>query len=136
MIALGWSGLLPFYACAALAWWQPRALPFESSALLLAYSLAIACFLCGTLWSSARDVAEPAKSLRLLVSNGLVLLATGGVVFASTHVALAILMLVFWLVYAMEWLGAGQRGWYLRYRFQLTCMVSIALLAFLAAPVN
>ena len=133
MLALGWAGLLPFAGCALLAW-QPGLASLDPARVLNAYGLAIVCFLSGTLWGTAADWTGPGKGLRLIMSNLLVLVATAGVLFADAEGSVLILMLVFWLVMAFEWISSVDHGWYMRYRLQLTSVVTLLLLVYLAAP--
>ena len=78
MLALGYSGLLPFYGFLAGAWlladW-PGAVSVQGFVM---YSLGILCFLGGTIWGRVQSVEEPLMA-RLLISNGVVLFAVAAI---------------------------------------------------------
>lgn len=133
VIALGWAGMLPFAALAGLAWF-PSVPPDAVARLFLIYALAITAFLSGTLWGRASDVTGAGKTVRLCASNGFVLVGAFALAFAETRVAATVFLLLFWAILLFEWRVAGQRGWYLRYRLQLTLAVSLFHALFIAAP--
>ena len=129
MLWLGRAGLLPFLflpVAAFLAWlpgnWAARA--------FLAYSLAILCFLAGTLWGTARDLRGAHKARRLLASNAFVLVAVGAVVLLPAAAAVAVLMLVHLLLAGYEQATAPS-GWYLRMRWQLTTVAALCHLLYI-----
>ena len=76
--ALGYSGLLPFAGFALGVWALDGYIQALSMQGFLVYSLAILCFLAGSLWGSAPQHNESIRSSRLLVSNGVVIFAVLG----------------------------------------------------------
>jgi hypothetical protein len=132
VIALGWAGLLPFAALALLAW-LPGAPLAAISQLFLIYALAITAFLAGTVWGRADSAAGSDKVIRLCVSNAFVLVGAAALAFAASAAAASIFLILFWAIFAFEWMIARRRGWYLRYRLQLTIVVSLCHALFIAA---
>jgi hypothetical protein len=124
--------MLPFAALALLAWLP--AVPLDAvSRLFLIYALAITAFLSGTLWGRASGTSGADKTVRLCASNGFVLVGAFALAFAHARVAAVVFLLLFWAILLFEWKVAGQRGWYLRYRLQLTLAVSLFHALFIAA---
>lgn len=116
---LGYAGLLPFAAGAVGVWvfrGYPQALAQQG---FLVYSLAILCFLAGTLWGSAPQSPVADAPPRLLVSNGVVLFAVLGFLTAQPVVA-ALLLLVGHLAQLWYELNTTAVGWYRRLRRRLT----------------
>ena len=123
VIALGWAGMLPF-AALALAMWIPAVSRDDAARLFLVYALAITAFLSGTIWGQASSAGGRDKVARLCASNAFVLVGAFALAFAGTATAAWIFLFLFWAILAFEWRFANQRGWYLRYRLQLTLVVS------------
>lgn len=65
MYALGYAGLIPFLAFTLGIWFFDNYLQAVSLRGFIVYSLAILCFLAGTLWGSAMRYPGRAKLLRL-----------------------------------------------------------------------
>jgi hypothetical protein len=133
VIALGWAGMLPFAALSVLAW-LPDAPQHTVGRLILIYALAITAFLSGTLWGRASGAKGADKVARLCASNAFVLTGAFALAFAGPRIAASIFLILFWAIYLFEWFVAEQRGWYLRYRLQLTAVVTCCLALFIAAP--
>jgi hypothetical protein len=132
VIALGWAGMLPF-AALALAMWVPAVSGDDTARLFLVYALAITGFLSGTIWGQASGAGGTDKVARLCASNALVLVGAFALAFASTALAAWIFLFLFWAILAFEWRSADRRGWYLRYRLQLTIAVSVCHLVLILA---
>ena len=123
LLWLGRAGLLPFLLLPVAGWggllptdWVTRA--------FTAYSLAILCFLAGTLWGTSRDLRGTEKDRRLLYSNAFVLAAVGAVVFLPAAATIGVLLVTHLVLTAYEQSSATQGGWYLRFRWQLTLVAS------------
>ncbi|MDP4650376.1 MAG: DUF3429 domain-containing protein [Haliea sp.] len=133
--SLGYAGLAPFAASAVGVWLlqdYPRALSQQG---FIVYSLAILCFLAGSLWATAMQRSGPDRLLRLLVSNGIVIFAVLSVLTAQAVIAAVLLALAY---LAMLWYERGstaQRGWYSRMRVQLTVLVVALHIAYIAGLV-
>ena len=125
MLMLGYAGLLPFYAF-LLGAWQLRDWPAAISVQgFVIYSLAILCFLAGTLWGRVQTIEQPSIS-RLLVSNGLVLFAVAAVLTAKAWLAAVALMTGY---LALLWFERGAErlpDWYATMRRNLTLGVVLA----------
>jgi hypothetical protein len=120
---LGYAGLLPFLAGALGVWLlhgYPQALAQQG---FLVYSLAILCFLAGTLWGSSPQVPAADASARLLVSNGVVIFAVLGMLTAQPLVA-ALLLLVGHLAQLWYELNTTASGWYRILRRRLTLVAA------------
>lgn len=118
--ALGYAGLLPFLASACgvlLLHDYPAALSRQVFPL---YSLAILCFLAGTLWGSAIQYPEQSRLLRLVVSNGIVIFAVLAVLTAQQVPATALLMLGYMATLWYERGSSANAGWYPVLRARLT----------------
>ena len=132
VVALGWAGMLPF-AALALAMWIPAVSRDDAARLFLVYALAITAFLSGTIWGQASSAGGRDKVARLCASNALVLVGAFALAFTNAATAALVFLFLFWAILAFEWRFAGQRGWYLRYRLQLTIAVSACNLVLIAA---
>lgn len=129
---LGFAGLLPFAASVAGVWVlrdYPRALSQQG---FIVYSLAILCFIAGSLWGTARDRAGGDKALRLLVSNGVVLFAVCSVLTAQAVIAAGLLALAHLATLWYERGSSAARGWYSRMRVRLTLLVVTLHIAYIA----
>ena len=135
MAALGYGGLLPFYASAL---WAALALPGADWAVraFVVYATVILAFLGGTLWGYAVTVAPPAKYTRLVLSNLVALFAAVAALAGSSLIS--VLMLGVGQVALLSWERAqgDSGGWYLRLRTRLTLGVLPAhlLMAFALVP--
>lgn len=132
---LGFGGLLPFLAFVLGIWVlrdYPRALSQQG---FIIYSLAILCFLAGSLWGSAMHRQGTDKLLRLVVSNGIVIFAAFSVLTAQPVIAAALLALGYLATLWYE-RGSGSRsGWYATLRLQLTLLVVGLHIAYIAGLV-
>ncbi|EED35113.1 conserved hypothetical protein [Luminiphilus syltensis NOR5-1B] len=129
---LGFAGLIPFYAFLAGIYWYedyPRALSVQG---FVVYSLAILCFLSGSVWGHARTQSVGEQPIRLLVSNGLVIFGVAAVLTAQAMIASLLLMLGFIGLLWYERNVDGTGTWYAAMRTQLTVGVVIAHLLYIA----
>ncbi len=120
MQGLGYAGLLPFVAALVGTFFfqdYPAALSRQA---FVVYSLAILCFLAGTLWGSAIHYPQRPKLLRLVISNGIVIFAVLGILTAQQVLATALLMLGYMALLWYERNSSGTAGWYPRLRARLT----------------
>lgn len=134
--SLGYAGLLPFLGFAVGVWALQGYVQALSMQGFLVYSLAILCFLAGSLWGSAPQYAESARTPRLLVSNGVVIFAVLGFLTAQPLIASLLLMLghLAQLWYELNTLPRG--GWYRTLRTRLTLVAVIAHLVYAAGLVQ
>lgn len=124
--SLGYAGLLPFLGFAFGVWAFDGYVQALSTQGFLIYSLAILCFLAGSLWGSAPQHPESARVPRLLVSNGIVIFAVMGLLTAQPLIAAVLLMLghLAQLWYEMNTLI--HRGWYRTLRTRLTLVAVVS----------
>lgn len=118
MAALGYGGLLPFYASALWVCWP--GLPHASAAatLFVTYGAVILAFLGGTLWGYAVKVPPPAKFLRLVISNIVALFAVSAALAPAVPAAVLLALgQVALLLYERS--QAVNPGWYLGLRTRL-----------------
>ncbi len=134
--SLGYAGLLPFAAFALGVWALQGYIQALSMQGFLVYSLAILCFLAGSLWGSAPQYVESARVSRLLVSNGVVIFAVLGFLTAQPLIAAMLLMLghLAQLWYELNTLPRG--GWYRGLRTRLTLVAVVFHLVYAAALVQ
>jgi len=133
---LGYSGLLPFYgALIAFAWLEdyPRSLAIQG---FLIYSLAILSFLGGSVWGFARTRPNTDQTLRLIVSNGVVIFAVTCLLIGQTTVASASLMLGYLTLLWYERRVDGVDGWYPLMRLHLTLGVVLAHIIYAALMIS
>ena len=130
--ALGYSGLLPFAGFALGVWALDGYIQALSMQGFLVYSLAILCFLAGSLWGSASQYNEGIRSSRLLVSNGVVIFAVLGFLTAQPMIAVLLLMLghLAQLWYELNTLARG--SWYRTLRTRLTLVAVVFHLVYAA----
>lgn len=130
--SLGFGGLLPFFAFVLGIWLlrdYPRALSQQG---FIIYSLAILCFLAGSLWGTAMQRQGADKLLRLVISNGIVIFAAFSVLTAQAVIAATLLALGYLATLWYE-RGSGSRsGWYASLRLQLTLLVVALHIAYIA----
>lgn len=120
MHLLGYAGLAPFAAAVYGTFFfndYPGALARQTFVI---YSLAILCFLAGTLWGSAMHYPEKPKILRLVISNGIVIFAVLGILTAQPVMAACLLMLGYMAILWYERNSSGTRGWYPDLRARIT----------------
>ena len=134
--SLGFSGLLPFIGFALGIWTLDGYLQAVSMQGFIVYSLAILCFLAGSLWGSAPLHAENARTARLLVSNGVVIFAVLAFLTAQPLIAVMLLMLghLAQLWYELNTLLPGD--WYRRLRTRLTLVAVVCHLVYAAGLVQ
>ncbi|MFN2288000.1 MAG: DUF3429 domain-containing protein [Chromatocurvus sp.] len=134
--SLGYAGLLPFLGFALGVWTLEGYVQALSMQGFLVYSLAILCFLAGSLWGSAPQYAESARVPRLLVSNGVVIFAVLGFLTAQPLIAALLLMLghLAHLWYELNTLTRG--GWYRTLRTRLTLIAVVSHVVYAAGLVQ
>ena len=135
MHILGFAGLSPFLFFSLGVWFLGSYMQALSLRGFIIYSLAILCFLAGTLWGSAMHYPERAKFLRLLVSNGIVIFAVVALLVAQPVVCAFLLMLGYLATLWYEKGSSDQEGWYLRLRSRLTSVAVVLHLLFMAGLV-
>ena len=131
MRGLGILGLVPFFAAALGVMFLDELLHAVSQRAFLVYSLAILCFLAGTLWGEVLGSRSAGAAASVLVSNGVVLFAVLATLTAQPLVAALLLMLghiaQFWYEANLSW----RERWYTRMRGWLSGGAVIAHLMFL-----
>ena len=135
MCALGYAGLSPFLAFTIGVWFLDNYLAALSLRGFILYSLAILCFLGGTLWGSAMQRSDEAKLPLLLISNGIVVFAVVAVLVSQPVVCAFLLMLGQLATLWYERSSSEQRGWYLQLRSRLTTAAVGLHLLFMSALV-
>lgn len=123
---LGYAGLIPFYGFLlgfALLEDYPRSLSIQG---FLLYSLAILSFLGGTVWGYARNQPLGEQTLRLVVSNGVVIFAVACLLTAQTTLAATLMLLGYLALLWYERNVDGTEGWYATLRWRLTAGVVLA----------
>ncbi len=119
MYALGYSGLLPFYAAALWVCWPGSPGQATAAAVFVVYGTVILAFLGGTLWGYAVTVRPPRKYQRLVISNLVALFAAAAGLLGSA-LAAGLLLAFGQLLLLLYERGQGDpRGWYLRFRTRL-----------------
>ena len=131
MYALGYAGLTPFLAFTVGIWFFDNYLQALSLRGFIVYSLAILCFLAGTLWGSAMRYPGRAKLLRLVISNGIVVFEAAAVLIAQPVVCAFLLMLAYLATLWYERSSAEEEGWYLPMRARLTTVAVVLHLLFM-----
>lgn len=134
--SLGYAGLLPFVGFALGVWALEGYIQALSMQGFLVYSLAILCFLAGSLWGSAPLHAEKARIPRLLVSNGVVIFAVLGFLTAQPMIAAVLLMLGHLAQLWYELNTLPERGWYRSLRTRLTLVAVVFHVVYAAALVQ
>ena len=120
MHLLGYAGLAPFAAAVYGTFFFNDYAGALARQTFVIYSLAILCFLAGTLWGSAMHYPERPKILRLVISNGIVIFAVLGILTAQPVLAACLLMLGYMAILWYERNSSGTRGWYPDLRARLT----------------
>jgi hypothetical protein len=92
MRTLGALGLLPFFATALGTMLLSDLLYALSQRAFLIYSLAILCFLAGTLWGERIADGGAGERAPVLISNGVVLFAVFAILTAQPLLAALLLM--------------------------------------------
>ena len=128
---LGYSGLIPFAVFA----FGVSALDDYPGALsqrgFLVYSLAILCFLAGTLWGSSAQLEPRTRALRLVISNGIVILAVLAYLVAQPVIVTLLLALAYLALLWYERRAVLDAPGYLLLRTRLTLAVVALHLLFL-----
>ncbi|HEY7775934.1 MAG TPA: DUF3429 domain-containing protein [Kineobactrum sp.] len=132
---LGFAGVLPFLLVALGVWFSSESQLRLFQQGFLVYSLAILCFLAGTLWGTALHRRGTEKLQRLLVSNTIVVIAAGCVVFAPAAIAAGFLALFYLFTLWYERRSGSHSGWYPAMRLQLTWLVVVLHIAYIAGLV-
>ena len=132
IFALGYLGLTPFYlflfGTTQLREWQAAI----SKQGFIIYSLAILCFLAGTLWGRAQARSD-ADTFRFVISNLLVLFSVAAVLVAQLWLSALLLMLGYLALFWYESNSEVLPIWYRRLRLHLTAGVVLAHSLFCAA---
>ncbi|SET17318.1 DUF3429 domain-containing protein [Thalassotalea agarivorans] len=95
---LGYLGLLPFLFAIAMTLTTTTLFGHSGATLFVAYSVAIACFLCGTMWLQQSHQEEN----KLPLYSNILTLVAATCLLLSTSLALAILTLIYLAIYVME----------------------------------
>ena len=132
---LGYAGVLPFAGFALAAMMSHGYLQALSQQGFVIYSLAILCFLAGTLWGSASLDTDAVPTLRVLVSNGIVVFAALSVLTAQALIAATLLMLGYLALLWYERHSAHNQPWYVALRTRLTVVVVALHICYLVALV-
>ena len=119
MTGLGLAGLTPFYLLAVLSLLPHPELQDIARRGFGIYSLAILCFLAGSLWGSANVRGEGDKIERLLVSNMITVLGAT-VLLLLNPLAMLLCMAALHLIQCQYELRRGAGGWYGSLRQRLT----------------
>ena len=133
--ALGYAGLIPFYAFligAALLEDYPRALSIQGFVI---YSLAILSFLSGALWGHTRLPSDREQTIDLVISNGIVIFVVASVLTAQVVLAVLLLTLGYLALLWYERRTQPIRNWYSAMRARLTLGVVFAHLLYVGLNV-
>lgn len=128
VMALGWSGLLPFILLAAVARVAAPAWAEPARQVLLLYSLAIFCFLCGAWWGIGLMHQRRAP---VLLSNLWLLFAVFACAFLPERaalVALAFCLAGLWMLEGRMAVFSRQPIYYRHMRGWLSAVAAAALL--------
>ena len=132
IFSLGYLGLAPFYlfvfGTIQLEDWQAAI----SNHGFVIYSMAILCFLAGTLWGRAQARSD-ADIFRFVTSNLLVLFSVAAVLIAQIWLSALLLMLGYLAIFWYESNTEVLPIWYRRLRLHLTVGVVLAHFLFCAA---
>tara|TARA_R110000787_G_scaffold22497_2_gene65293 strand:- start:389 stop:826 length:438 start_codon:yes stop_codon:yes gene_type:complete len=129
---LGFAGVLPFLLFVLGIWFLRDYLRTLSQQGFVIYSLAILCFLAGSLWGTAMQRQGADKLLRLVVSNGIVVFAALSVLTAQAVIAAGLLALGYLATLWYERSSGSRSGWYASLRLQLTLLVVALHIAYIA----
>lgn len=132
---LGYAGLLPFAGFAMGTLLAQGYLQALSQQGFVIYSLAILCFLAGTLWGSVASYTNAGAVPRVLVSNGIVIFAALSVLTAQALLAALLLMLGYLALQWYERNSSDDPPWYQALRARLTLAVVALHLLYLVAMV-
>ena len=135
MKLLGLAGLVPFIAGALGVFLLDDLLLALAQRSFLIYSLAILCFLAGTLWGET--LPEPALGQRstILVSNGVVLFAFFAILTAQPVLAAFLLLLGHAAQLWYERQSLQRPSWYVGLRSLLTGVAGCCHMLFIAGLV-
>lgn len=120
MVMLGLAGLIPFAAAAVGVFLLDDLLLALAQRLFLTYSLAILCFLAGTLWGETLPEPDAGEGAVLLVSNGVVIFAVLAILTAQPVLAALLLLLGHLAQLWYERQSLRRPAWYVRLRTGLT----------------
>jgi len=131
MVLLGLAGLLPFAAAAVGVFFLDDLLLALAQRLFLTYSLAILCFLAGTLWGETLPEPAVGQGAALLVSNGVVIFAVLAILTAQPVLAALLLFLGHVAQLWFERQSLERPAWYVRLRTGLTGVACLCHLLFM-----
>lgn len=120
MWVLGLAGLGPFFIGGFGVWWLEDLLLALAQRGFILYSLAILCFLAGTLWGETLPEPMLGQRAAILVSNGVVLFAVLAMLIAQPLITTLLLMLGHLAQLWFERQKPGRSLWYTRLRSVLT----------------
>jgi hypothetical protein len=132
MTLLGLAGLLPFLAGGFGVFLLEDLLLALAQRSFLIYSLAILCFLAGTLWGETLPEPGDGQRATILVSNGIVLFAFFAILTAQPVLAAGLLLLGHLAQLWYERQSLHRPAWYVRLRTGLTTVAALCHLLFIA----
>lgn len=135
MKLLGLAGLLPFIVGALGVFLLDDLLLALAQRSFLIYSLAILCFLAGTLWGETLPEPEMSQRATILVSNGVVLFAFFAILTAQPVLAALFLLLGHAAQLWYERQSLRRPSWYVRLRTLLTGVAGCCHVLFVAGLV-
>lgn len=135
MCGLGVLGLLPFFATALGCLFLDDLLLALSQRAFLVYSLAILCFLAGTLWGEVLPDPGDDERSTVLISNGMVLFGVFATLTAGPILAALLLALGYMAQFWYELNRLARQRWYARLRGWLTSGAVVSHFLFIAALV-
>ncbi|WP_163132235.1 DUF3429 domain-containing protein [Agarivorans sp. Alg241-V36] len=130
---LGYAGLSAFIALALAVAVKLPLLGLPATQVFLYYSVAILCFLSGSLWAQTLN-SEASSPAQLYLSNGLTLLGVACLLLNSRSSALVILACAFIYLYYREWHSSNPSRLgksYQAMRLKLTTVVVLSHLVIL-----
>lgn len=133
MRVLGALGLVPFLGMALGTLLLDDLLRALCLRGFLLYSMAILCFLSGTLWGETLPAPARDQRATILISNGVVLFAVFAMLSAQPLLAALLLMLGFKTLYWYELRRLPRPAWYTLLRRRLTFGVVLSHLLFVGA---
>ena len=134
MWVLGLAGLLPFVVASSGLWLFDGLLQALSQRTFILYSLAILCFLAGTLWGETLPGSGQVtgQGAAILISNGIVVFAVLAMLTAQPLISTVLLMLGHLAQLWYERSKPGREAWYTQLRTVLTGVATLSHLLFAA----
>lgn len=130
MRLLGILGVVPFVlASLGSLFFDDLLLPLSQRGFLV-YSLAILCFLAGTLWGEALPALKSGQRATILISNGVVLFAVFATLAGQLLLTALLLMLGYMALFWFERNLLERERWYTRLRGWLTSAVVVSHMTF------